>query len=505
MGAKKNSLIENRGGQLTFALVLIACIAFSLVSVALESGQKAEIDEVSGITAKVRGGLESNRVAILPPKARDAAGEKAQWESVPEIKAPQAWIFARRPAVRVEVEKKEDPRKVLSPPGSLSARQKDYSVTLTWQDSKDSTAKTTGYNVYRWVAGQADKPEKPVNDRPLGVEDKTFTDTDFDVLKPLAELFYAVEATTDEETRSGRKASGLSEPVSIRLPDDRKVLFYGKMAVEFAYVTVQRFHGGEYIAHDFMTYLGETIGKPVPKEIDDKKLQIDFTSDFILAYIGKEIKNTEETYKEQLRDEKGALQFTDDGKPIEVEKKRTRIQTLMYILASDRNGNVVRIDETEPPKPVLAKPDELDPAKSNAVDLRINRLEIRLFEAKSANEPWTIRKRLQKRIAFLKEKRSKLLNPKTGAVDEERIFKKGEGLLFELRWEYLAADRKAKKSKTEKNVEDALLLDEIIKDLESFLSPEGVQKEQEEWNIDKEEFREKYKDDKEEKEERKKD
>ncbi len=485
MASKRQGVFEGRWGQILFAAVLLACVAFSLASVALESGPKAGIDAVRELTRKIETGLSSGRVTVKPPAFAGTGGEKAAWEKSPAVREPAAWAYSRKPSVRVEVEKKEDPRKVLAAPSVGGISHKDFAVTIAWEDSKESTAKPSGYNVYRWLKGEG-KPEKPVNDRPLSESEKTYTDGDFSVLKPFAEVFYAVEALTAEETRSGKKASGPGEPASIRLPDDRKLFFFGKKSVEFAYVAVQRFHDGAFVTEEFMTYLGDPIGKAEPVEIGDRKVKIDFATEYILAYIGKEVRKTEETYKEPLLNDKGKEQFDEYGNRIEVEKKRPKVQEISYILVSDRDGNVTRLDQSEQQKQE-EELSELDPAKHNVLEVKTRKLEIRQREAKKAKEPWAIQKRLLKRIEFLKKNRAKIINLKTGLVDEDRLFGKG-GLLYELRWEYLKANDRAQQSRTEDNVEKALLLDEEIKDLESLLSDAGKKKEEEEWGIDKKEF-----------------
>lgn len=488
MAVKKQSVWQAYPGQMVFGAALALCVVLSLVLVASEATPGARIDEVKELSSSVGKKLSSERVVHGPPPAPAASDVRRTWEEPVPLAPMRPWSFHRKPSVTVEVEKREDPRKILVPPVLAEPTQEDYTVTLSWKDGEGGTARVTGYHVYRWT-GEAQPPEKPLNDRPLGPDVRTFTDEDYDVLRPLTEVHYAVTALTDQETRSGRKESGLSDARSLQLPDDRKLTFHGKRGVEFAFVTVWRFHEGDYVPHDFMTYLGDPIGKEERVDWKGEKLTLDFTTDCILAYVGKEMKEEKKVRKIPLWDPSGKPQYDENGNQLFEEKVSVIQKPVWYVLVSDQEGRVRRIEETEPPDIDRGPPPE--PPESHVLDHLIWELEVRLRQANKNKGPWAVRKRLAKRIRFLRRNRRRILarGSKT-EVDEARLFAKG-GLLYEYRWEYLKANHKYKKYKKDTYFEEALLLRECIQDVESLLSEAGKEKEKKEWEIDRREF-EKY-------------
>jgi hypothetical protein len=103
-----------------------------------------------------------------------------------------------------------------------------------------------------------------------------------------------------------------------------------------------------------------------------------------------------------------------------------------------------------------------------------------------------IKNLLSKRIKNLRRFRRKLAG-KPEDVDAN-LLKEKTGILYRLRWEWLEAkDNEAKSPGKAKFKEKAVELTWYLKDLESFLSPEGWKKEKEEWELDYESFRNKSK------------
>jgi hypothetical protein len=493
MAAKKQNPLQAYPGKIFFGVALFLCFVLSIMLVAQESDPKADIDAVTALSGKLKKKLRSRRVLDPPPAVPAAEDVRQSWETPLPLAPLRPWSFHREPKVRIEVERKEDPRKVLLPPVRTKIDQKDYSVTIAWKNADGTTAKIKGYNVFRWV-GDAKPPKKPLNDRPVPLETPTFTDSDYDVLKPFAKVNYAVAAITDEETRTEKKVSELSAPITLELPDDRKITFHGKKGVEFAFIRVSRFLDGKYVPKDFMTYLGDPIGKEERIQHEGQKIVIDFSTDYILAFVGKEIVKETRTREDQMRDEKGKLLFGPNGAPLMEKKTSVVKKELCYVLISDNAGEVTRIDETEGMK-IDPPPPPPPPPGSSKLDFKIHELQLRLHKANKSKAPWVLRRRLGKRIEFLKKNRSKILMPRSKEVDEKRLFAEG-GILYEYRWTYLLANRKYQDSNNnQKLFEKALLLREHIQDVESLLSEEGLEKEKKEWEYDREDFEKKFRKD----------
>jgi hypothetical protein len=158
------------------------------------------------------------------------------------------------------------------------------------------------------------------------------------------------------------------------------------------------------------------------------------------------------------------------------------------VLVDDR-GREEKIYRTEKPKTV--EDFEIDPKDPLAVRM-IKELKKRLQDAKEQKAPLALRKLLLFRIRNLERNRDKLTGP-VEAV-EENLLKEQDGLLFKARWEWLKAkDKERQYPRNAHWQEEADKASMAVKDFEDFLPPAGWDREKEEWEIDYDSFREKFK------------
>lgn len=277
--------------------------------------------------------------ALKDPKAPASAGRgpafvaagpaiAALTGSGPAPPASSAWAFHRRPTLRGKAIEPPDLRKDLLPPTTLAGREESFTVSLTWAANPGTTAAVQAYRVYRYPAG-AKRPEKPVAEVP-GTALK-WEDADAAALQPDSRWTYEVTAVTADETKQGGPESAAAGPVTVALPYDRRLDYYGAAVVGGKVYSVQagvsRFASGDWRGpEEFTVKPGEVIGGKRSIEVDGERVELDFASKWTLKAV------------EQSREE-----VVEGGQPRIVEKD--------VMVVVDAAGVETRIAKTSKPKP----------------------------------------------------------------------------------------------------------------------------------------------------------
>jgi|GEM_PF-3344791 len=489
MALKKRSWIERNVAKLLFAGSIAVAVGFALLAVAAQAPSKAAVDDVKTVSAALKKRIEAKGkgdVPALPAVEEVVAG----WR---EAHAPRAdlpaWIFYREPRIVKTIIKPEDKRKELYPPVDLKAEARpDFTVSLAWKPNPKTTAEVKGYRIFRWKKGR-EKPDEPVSQRLT--KTASFVDDDYASLAPLETYLYAVEVLTEVEVKSPGGQAVSSEPVEVSLPDDREVLFHGEGAsVVMAVLYVKRFHRGDWAKERFSVKLGDAVGDKAMTEVNGEKVRLDFSTGRLLGGIDEEMKVEKEVERVPKRDEKGRPTYGEDGKPEFEEKVRERKVLKRYVILVDDQGEPEKIYETEKPKKKIGTGGP-PPQTAPYFDRYLWELQDRLEKAKQQKVDFRLRRMLYERIKYLQRHRKDLVAP-PGTVDENLLSEDG-GLLYELRWKWLEAkDRALRFPNNDAHQREAERLGNIVKDLETFLTPSGWDREEKEWERDYSEFPRKH-------------
>lgn len=251
--------------------------SLALVGVYLLAGGAAQASDPA--VERLDGDIVALRQAIrgAPPAAHPETAYPRRVASAFGPATPAApglaWVCYKPTDVRVRVV--EGP--ALPPAPLLSAPLVDRldarvgRVELAWRDHPRSTAKTSGYAVYRRRA--ADRDFEKIADLPA--REKAYTD---ERVKAKTEYVYAVGARTDQgdavtEGGPGPKGEGpLSAPARVTTPRDADLVFSGMGRQEegrlssAASVTLRTFVNGRWVSKHLLARKGERVG---PFEILD--------------------------------------------------------------------------------------------------------------------------------------------------------------------------------------------------------------------------------------------
>ncbi|MHC4597455.1 MAG: hypothetical protein ACYS47_00470 [Planctomycetota bacterium] len=477
MAIQKQTWIQANLGKVLLAGSIVIVLIYALSVVAGQGDSKSAVDEVAKVSATLGKRIEETTKRppkIEPPPLETIVGD---WDlKIPARDDLPMWLFNRPPEIQAIEVQPVDKRPDLFGPVDLAAEvSKDFTVELKWKADARTTAKVEGYDVLRWVKG-GKKPEKPIEDRLI--KSTMILDDDYGCLMPLTTVIYMVRVHTKEDVKQGAKLVE-SAPLEVTIPDDRTVLYHGRGTVEMAVLNVRRFCYGDWKEEEFPVYLGSPIGGEKVVSIDGgaKKVKVNFDTGKLLGEIGEEETVEEIVTWVPKRDEKGRPEYDEDGKE-KKEKKVRKVKVIKpFVLLVDDKGNGEKIYKTKPEVRKLEGPSPSAPY----IDHRIFKLEERRATAKNV-----IRKILGRRVVHLKRARKRLIG--TPEEVDDNLLNEKDGLLYELRWEWLKAkDQEARFPKNRKKKEIAEELTWRVKDLEHFLSPKGWDKEEKEWERDREE------------------
>jgi hypothetical protein len=485
MAIRKQTWIQRNLGKLLFGGAVAVTVIYALAVVAGQGDSKGAVNEVSSVSKALKKRIDDKSKKATPPLPK-ASEVVASWKTpIPAREDLPLWLFNREPEIKVIVEEPVDTRPDLFAPIELSASVTgDFQVELNWKADARTTAPIEGYDVLRWKKGEA-KPEKPLADRLI--TGTAFTDADHAAILPLTSMMYAVRVHTKADVKQVVEVLE-SAPFEVAVPDDRTVLFHGGGSILMAVLYVKRFCRGEWREERFSVNLGEPVGAEKLVTLDDgpNRIKVDFGTGKLLVEIGEE-KTKEQVISEvPKRDEKGRQEYDEDGNPI-MEKEVREIEVIKeFVVLSDEKGAGQKIWETKKVAPVEVEfvLDEFDPH----IEHVLKQLGDRLKSTKDSR----LKKNLRERIKILRKNKKKLMG-EAQKVDDNLLNDK-DGLLYKLRWEWLEKkDMVAKFPKVRAHKDNADIMGAQIKDLETFLSPEGWDKEKDEWDYDRGEFQNKVK------------
>jgi len=488
MAIRNQSGLHRHLGIAAFVAAVASAIVFALVVVGLQGDAKRSIDQVQHVSGELEKRI-GEKDAVGVPELPPLGAFVEEWNRPASLRDTlPAWTFNRRPDIEVLVEKPVDKRKDLWAPVEFRAEvDEDYRVTIAWKPDPRTTAKIKGYEVFRWKEGEK-PPEKPLHEGLI--EAASFTDEDWAGLVPMTVVRYQVRAHTDEEVKTPGGKAVTVPPISVELPDDRRVHYFGEGGgVQSAQLYVFRFRNGEWPWERFTVKLGEPVGREATVLVEggEEKAKIDFTTGKLLVEIGEEIRTIVEDEPFHQRDGDGKPMFDAQGQPVMGNRKKKKQVVQGFVLLVDGEGNpqkIIELPKGKRPVHVMVKPGPNDPP--------IKHLLWDLDQRKGKAPSGYIKNLLSKRIKNLRRFRRKLVG-KQEDVDEN-LLKEKIGILYRLRWDWLEAkDNEAKFPDKTKYKEKAVELTWYLKDLESFLSLEGWKKEKEEWELDYGSFRNKSK------------
>lgn len=330
--------------KIIFGLILAVSVIL-VVSHGTSGVNVTKADFDAGTLAEDMKGTKAPKNAAPPV----AAAEGALNPFVQTVASPPRagrWSFYRRPTLKGVAKVKPDLRKVLDAP-ALTALRTDFTVKLDWASAETTTAKVTAWRIYRWV-GDAKPDKTPVAE--LKPDVKSWTDGDAAALAPEAVVHYGVTAMTADETRHGKPESPQSEPVTVTMPYDRELVYYGASwkagEGKAAEVYVKMWHKGGWRGPvRFTVNSKEVIGKKARTDVDGAGTELDFTTKWTLADAGKSSEK----------------RVDDEGVERVVEEK--------WIEVTDAAGTVTKILAVKKPKTAGTAPKPKDPVSKIALEL----------------------------------------------------------------------------------------------------------------------------------------
>lgn len=289
--------------KIVFGVVLAVSVVL-VVSHGTSGVNVTKTDSDANALAVNMKGTTAPRDAAAPvPAAEQALNPFVQTVASP----PRAgrWSFYRRPTLRGVAKVKPDLRTVLDAP-ALTAARTNFTVKLDWSGAETSTAGVTAWRIYRWV-GDATPDKTPVAE--LKHDVTSWTDGDAAALAPEAVVHYGVTAMTADETRHGTPESPQSEPVTVTMPYDRELVYYGAAwkagEGKAAEVYVKRWHNGAWRGPErFTVKTGEVIGATAYTDVDGEHVELEFATKWTLKDADKSSEKRDVDGVERIVEEK---------------------------------------------------------------------------------------------------------------------------------------------------------------------------------------------------------